>query len=81
MSNNNISLDLDYVKAQFPAFSDPKSAKWSFFENAGGSYVPINVIEHLNHFMTSTKVSPMQSLTLLQLLETTWTRQLSYLLK
>ena len=58
MSNNNISLDLDYVKAQFPAFSDPKSAKWSFFENAGGSYVPINVIEHLNHFMTSTKVQP-----------------------
>ena len=58
MSNNNISLDLNYVKAQFPAFRDPKSAKWSFFENAGGSYVPINVIEHLNHFMTSTKVQP-----------------------
>ncbi len=58
MSNNNISLDLDYVKAQFPAFSDPLSAKWSFFENAGGSYVPHNVINHLNHFMTSTKVQP-----------------------
>ena len=58
MSNNNISLDLDYVKAQFPAFSDPKSAKWAFFENAGGSYVPFNVIKHLNHFMTSTKVQP-----------------------
>ena len=58
MSNNNISLDLDYVKAQFPAFSDPLSAKWSFFENAGGSYVPYNVINHLNHFMTSTKVQP-----------------------
>jgi cysteine desulfurase family protein (TIGR01976 family) len=58
MSNNNISLDLDYVKAQFPAFSDPKSAKWAFFENAGGSYVPHNVINHLTHFMTSTKVQP-----------------------
>ncbi|MDA8905166.1 aminotransferase class V-fold PLP-dependent enzyme [Candidatus Thioglobus sp.] len=58
MPSNNISLDVDYVKAQFPAFSDPKSSKWSFFENAGGSYVPINVIEHLNHFMTSTKVQP-----------------------
>ena len=55
---NNISLDIDYVKAQFPAFSDPLSAKWSFFENAGGSYVPHNVINHLNHFMTSTKVQP-----------------------
>jgi len=58
MPSNNISLDVDYVKAQFPAFSDPKSSKWSFFENAGGSYVPANVIEHLNHFMTSTKVQP-----------------------
>ena len=58
MSNNTISLDLDYVKSQFPAFNDPKSSKWSFFENAGGSYVPVNVINHLNHFMTSTKVQP-----------------------
>ena len=58
MSNNKISLDLDYVKAQFPAFKDPLSAKWSFFENAGGSYVPNKVIERLNHFMTSTKVQP-----------------------
>ena len=58
MSINNVSLDIDYVRAQFPAFSDPLSAKWSFFENAGGSYVPHNVIEHLNHFMTSTKVQP-----------------------
>ena len=51
-------LDIDYVRAQFPAFKDPLSAKWSFFENAGGSYVPSNVIERLNHFMTSTKVQP-----------------------
>ena len=58
MSINNVSLDIDYVRAQFPAFSDPLSAKWSFFENAGGSYVPHNVIDHLNHFMTSTKVQP-----------------------
>ena len=58
MSNNNVSLDVNYVKAQFPAFNDPLSAKWSFFENAGGSYVPNNVIERLNHFMTSTKVQP-----------------------
>ena len=58
MSIKNISLDIDYVKAQFPAFSDPLSAKWSFFENAGGSYVPHNVITHLNNFMTSTKVQP-----------------------
>ena len=51
-------LDTDYVRAQFPAFSAPLSSKWSFFENAGGSYVPSNVIERLNYFMTSTKVQP-----------------------
>ena len=61
MSNKNISLDLDFVKAQFPAFKDPLSSKWSFFENAGGSYVPHNVIKHLNNFMTSTKVQPYAS--------------------
>ena len=58
MSINNISLDVDYVRSQFPAFRDPLSSKWSFFENAGGSYVPINVIEYLKKFMTSTKVQP-----------------------
>ena len=58
MSIKNISLDLVYVKAQFPAFKDPLSSKWAFFENAGGSYVPHNVISHLNNFMSSTKVQP-----------------------
>tara|TARA_X000000950_G_scaffold129553_1_gene161831 strand:+ start:1596 stop:2843 length:1248 start_codon:yes stop_codon:yes gene_type:complete len=54
----NIKLDLKYVRSQFPAFKDPLSKDWSFFENAGGSYVPINVIERLSDFMTSTKVQP-----------------------
>ena len=58
MSIKNISLDIDYVRSQFPAFNDPLSSKWSFFENAGGSYVPKNVIKYLNTFMTSTKVQP-----------------------
>ena len=58
MSIKNISLDVDYVRSQFPAFRDPLCSKWSFFENAGGSYVPKNVIDHLNFFMTSTKVQP-----------------------
>ncbi|PPR53102.1 MAG: Cysteine desulfurase SufS [Alphaproteobacteria bacterium MarineAlpha5_Bin6] len=58
MSITNITLDIDFVRSQFPAFEDPMSSKWSFFENAGGSYVPKNVIDHLNFFMTSTKVQP-----------------------
>ena len=53
-----MSLDVDFVRSQFPAFNDPMSSKWAFFENAGGSYVPKNVIDHLNFFMTSTKVQP-----------------------
>jgi len=54
----NIKLDIDYVRSQFPAFKDPLSKDWSFFENAGGSYVPRNVINKLTEFMTSTKVQP-----------------------
>ena len=54
----NIKLDIDYVRAQFPAFNDPLSKNWSFFENAGGSYVPQNVINILTEFMISTKVQP-----------------------
>jgi len=54
----NIKLDVDYVRSQFPAFTDPIAKDWSFFENAGGSYVPKNVIEKLTKFMTSTKVQP-----------------------
>ena len=58
MTINNISLDINFVKNQFPAFKDNLSSKWTFFENAGGSYVPHNVIKRLNDFMTSTKVQP-----------------------
>ncbi len=58
MALENIKLDVDYVRSQFPAFSDPLSKDWSFFENAGGSYVPKNVIDRLTEFMTSTKVQP-----------------------
>jgi len=54
----NTKLDLKFVRSQFPAFSDPMCKDWSFFENAGGSYVPIQVINKLNEFMTSTKVQP-----------------------
>jgi len=55
---NNTKLDIEYVRSQFPAFKDPMCKNWSFFENAGGSYVPKTVINQLNKFMTSTKVQP-----------------------
>ena len=56
--NKNIKLDINFVKSQFPAFEDPLCKEWSFFENAGGSYVPKQVIDKLNRFMISTKVQP-----------------------
>ena len=58
MTLENIQFDTDYVRSQFPAFKDPLSKDWTFFENAGGSYVPKNVIKKLTEFMTSTKVQP-----------------------
>ena len=58
MTLENIKLDTNYARSQFPAFNDPLSKDWSFFENAGGSYVPKNVIDKLTQFMTSTKVQP-----------------------
>ena len=58
MTQENIKLDIDFVRSQFPAFKDPLSKDWSFFENAGGSYVPKNVIDKLSEFMISTKVQP-----------------------
>ena len=58
MNISNTKLDLDFVRSQFPAFRDPLCKDWSFFENAGGSYVPNQVIDRLKNFMISTKVQP-----------------------
>ena len=58
MNITNIKLDLEFVRSQFPAFHDPLCKDWSFFENAGGSYVPKQVIKKLNDFMITTKVQP-----------------------
>ena len=58
MKLTNTKLDLNFVRSQFPAFKDIICKDWSFFENAGGSYVPQQVIQKLNQFMISTKVQP-----------------------
>ena len=51
-------LDIDFVREQFPVFQNPKTSNFAFFENAGGTYVPKQVIEKLNDFMTTKKVQP-----------------------
>jgi len=50
--------DIDYIRAHYPAFSDPETSQWAFFENAGGSYVPARVIDPLHRFFTEYKVQP-----------------------
>lgn len=51
-------LDLDFVRAQFPAFSEPSLAGQPFFENAGGSYACQHVIDRLTAFYRQNKVQP-----------------------
>jgi len=51
-------LDLDFVRAQFPAFDEPDLHGQAFFENAGGSYTCKPVIDRLMRFYTQRKVQP-----------------------
>ncbi|PZQ99822.1 MAG: nitrogen fixation protein NifS [Cereibacter sphaeroides] len=51
-------LDLDFVRSQFPAFSTGPSADQAFFENAGGSYACVQVIDRLTRFYRERKVQP-----------------------
>ena len=51
-------LDIDFVRAQFPAFDEPSLAGQAFFENAGGSYTSRFVINRLLRFYTQRKVQP-----------------------
>jgi len=53
-----MQLDLDFVRAQFPAFSVPGLADRAFFENAGGSYACAPVIDRLTRFYRERKVQP-----------------------
>ncbi|WP_299147792.1 aminotransferase class V-fold PLP-dependent enzyme [uncultured Tateyamaria sp.] len=53
-----MTLDLDFVRAQFPAFSEPSLQGQAFFENAGGSYACGQVIDRLTRFYTQRKVQP-----------------------
>ena len=51
-------LDAEFVRSQFPAFSEPSLAGQAFFENAGGSYTCRQVIDRLHRFYTQRKVQP-----------------------
>ena len=51
-------LDLDFTRAQFPAFAEPALQGQAFFENAGGSYTCKPVIDRLMRFYHQRKVQP-----------------------
>lgn len=51
-------LDIDFVRAQFPAFSTEALDGQAFFENAGGSYTCAPVIDRLTRFYRERKVQP-----------------------
>ncbi|WP_371224128.1 aminotransferase class V-fold PLP-dependent enzyme [Roseovarius sp. 2305UL8-3] len=52
------NLDVNFVRAQFPAFDEPSLQGQAFFENAGGSYTCAPVIHRLERFYRQRKVQP-----------------------
>ncbi|NNE03590.1 MAG: aminotransferase class V-fold PLP-dependent enzyme [Eudoraea sp.] len=53
-----MKLDIQFIREQFSAFSEPSLEGWAFFENAGGSYPCKQVIKKLTDFYTKNKVQP-----------------------
>lgn len=53
-----MTLDIDWVRAQFPAFAAAPLQGQAFFENAGGSYTCQQVINRLTRYYTERKVQP-----------------------
>ncbi|HVM83480.1 MAG TPA: aminotransferase class V-fold PLP-dependent enzyme [Candidatus Binatia bacterium] len=50
----SVALNVDFVRAQFPPLKDG----WVFLENAGGSYVPQQVIARAAEYMSDSQVQP-----------------------
>jgi cysteine desulfurase family protein (TIGR01976 family) len=51
-------LDLDFIRALFPAFAETSLQGFAHFENAGGSYACRQTIEWLDRYYRQTKVQP-----------------------
>lgn len=52
------ALDLDFVRQQFPAFSEPSLQGQAFFENAGGSYMCQQVVDRFHTIFHERKLQP-----------------------
>ena len=53
-----LPLDINFVRNQFPAFSQSTLQGKAFFENAGGSYTCSQVINRLTRYYNERKVQP-----------------------
>lgn len=53
-----MTLDLEFVRNQFPAFQEASLKDQAFFENAGGSYTCKHVIDRLTRYYHQRKVQP-----------------------
>ena len=51
-------LDFNFVRSQFPAFSEPSLEGFAHFENAGGSFACGQMIDSLDRYYRETKVQP-----------------------
>lgn len=50
------TIDVDWVRAQFPAFDDPDLRDWVHAENAGGSWVCRQVLDRLDGYLRRTRI-------------------------
>jgi len=78
-----MKLDLKFVRSQFPAFTEPSLKGWAFFENAGGSYPCIQVVDKLTSFYMQNKVQPYYpypaSAIAGEMMDTSYTKMAEYL--
>ncbi len=58
MPGSSLDLDLDFVRRQFPSFSHPETGRWAHLGNAGGSYVPSQVIDKVTELFSFHKAQP-----------------------
>ena len=52
------TLELEFIRQQFPAFSEPSLRDFVHLENAGGSYASRQTISWLERYYRQTKVQP-----------------------
>ncbi len=53
-----MTLDVEFVRSQFPAFRVPALAGFAHFENAGGSYAAGQTIDWLDRYYRENRVQP-----------------------